>query len=85
MAADDITEDITAQTAASLGLLDHETAARRLGLTPRSLTVIRSTGKGPRAVRLGRSVYYRPSDLAAYEAKRRPRPSACKPRAKVPA
>ncbi len=46
-------------------LTTHE-AARYLRLSKRTLERLRLTGTGPRFVRLGRSVRYRPPDLEAY-------------------
>jgi predicted site-specific integrase-resolvase len=48
-------------------LLDQEKAASLLGgISPRTLERWRSQGKGPRYVKLGKRVFYRPEDLAAF-------------------
>lgn len=52
-------------------LLRPEQAAELLGYTPRCLEAWRSSGRGPRFVRVSaRSVRYRPSDLAAWAEER---------------
>ncbi len=47
-------------------LLDTASAARALGLRPSTLNKWRTTGCGPRFVRLGAAVRYRRVDLAAF-------------------
>ena len=44
-------------------LLRDSEAARRLSLAVGTLRNLRSQGRGPRFVRLGRAVRYRPADL----------------------
>jgi predicted DNA-binding transcriptional regulator AlpA len=44
-------------------LLNQKQAARILGLSVRTLERYRITGTGPRYVRLGRLIRYRPNDL----------------------
>ena len=46
-------------------------AAKRLGLSPRTLDTYRSTGAGPRFYRFGGCVRYRGKDLEAWDAGRR--------------
>lgn len=41
-------------------LIDESEAARILRQEPRTLTVWRCTGKGPRFLKIGRRVFYRP-------------------------
>jgi len=41
-------------------------AATRLGLSASTLNKWRTQGRGPRYVKLGRSVFYRPADLDAW-------------------
>jgi predicted DNA-binding transcriptional regulator AlpA len=47
-------------------LLRTEEAAKRLGLSPKTLNIWRWKGVGPRFCRLGRACRYRPSDLDAF-------------------
>lgn len=49
-------------------LLDEEESAAELQLKPRTLTVWRSTGKGPRYLKIGRRVFYRRSWLHRFMA-----------------
>lgn len=44
--------------------LNTREAAELLGVTPKALEQMRSEGRGPRFVRVGRAVRYRRSDLA---------------------
>lgn len=44
-------------------MVDEAEAAPLVRQNPRTLTVWRSQGKGPRYVKLGRKVFYRKSDL----------------------
>ena len=44
-------------------------AAEQLGLSPRNLEALRVRGGGPRYLKLGRRVLYRPDDLANWEEK----------------
>lgn len=46
-----------------IGLLSERQAARRLGLSPRTLANLRVVGGGPCFRKLGRRVLYRPQDL----------------------
>lgn len=50
---------------ASLSAAD---AARHLGISPSTLAKWRLSGKGPRYVKAGRRVLYRPADLDAWQA-----------------
>lgn len=47
-------------------LLSTQEAAKALGLSPQTLAILRVEGGGPRYVKLGRSVRYDPTDLAAW-------------------
>ncbi len=47
------------------GRLDTENAARFLGLSPKTLAIMRSSGNGPRFVKRGR-VFYFLEDLQAW-------------------
>ncbi len=47
------------------GRLDTENAARFLGLSPKTLAIMRSSGTGPRFVKRGR-VFYFVEDLRAW-------------------
>jgi predicted DNA-binding transcriptional regulator AlpA len=51
-------------------LIDESVAAQALGINRSTLGTWRRCGKGPPYVRLGRTVRYRPSDLAAFVAQR---------------
>ena len=51
------------------GRLDTENAARFLGLSPKTLAIMRSSGTGPRFVKRGRVFYYL-EDLTAWIAER---------------
>ncbi|MCY3981064.1 MAG: helix-turn-helix domain-containing protein [Alphaproteobacteria bacterium] len=51
--------------------MDTREAAALLGLSPRTLDTYRCTGTGPRYYRLGGSVRYRETDLAAWDSGRR--------------
>ena len=57
------------------GRLDTENAARFLGLNPKTLAIMRSTGAGPRFVKRGR-VFYFLDDLQAWIAEQ-PRVRSC--------
>ena len=48
------------------GALDTHEAAARTGLSSSTLRKLRLTGQGPRFMKLGRAVRYRPSDLEAW-------------------
>jgi hypothetical protein len=48
-----------------------EDVAERWELSPRTLANWRSLGLGPAYIKVGRSVLYRESDLAAYEDEKR--------------
>ena len=62
--------------------MDTREAAALLGLSPRTLDTYRSTGAGPSYYRLGGSVRYPETDLAAWDAGRgRPRRHEAAPRA----
>ncbi|MEO8358697.1 MAG: helix-turn-helix domain-containing protein [Vicinamibacteria bacterium] len=47
-------------------LLTNTEAAREVRLSPRTLEKLRTVGGGPRFVRLGRRVCYRPVDLTIW-------------------
>ena len=47
-------------------LLHTEQAATMMALSPRTLEDWRLTARGPRFVRLGRAVRYRPEDIIAF-------------------
>jgi hypothetical protein len=47
-------------------LLDEGAAARALGVSPNTLRKWRCIGKGPRYVKVGRLIRYRPSALEAF-------------------
>lgn len=47
-------------------LLDTEQAAAHIGFAPNSLEKMRTYGTGPKFVKIGRAVRYRPEDLAEY-------------------
>lgn len=47
-------------------LIPEKEAAERLLQQPRTLTVWRSTGKGPRYMKIGRHVFYRSSWIDEY-------------------
>ena len=49
------------------GNLDTAQAAKRLGLSKRTLEKYRTTGDGPPFLKFGKRVVYRPSDLEEYE------------------
>lgn len=51
-------------------LLRTEEAAAVLGFSPRALEAWRCRGGGPRYLRVGRSIRYRPSDLDAWASAR---------------
>lgn len=62
--------------------MDTREAAALVGLSPRTLDTYRCTGAGPSYYRLGGSVRYRETDLAAWDAgRRRPRGREAAPRA----
>ncbi len=54
----------------ALMLLTTAQAAQVLGLSPSRLRQMRNIGLGPAAVRLGRTMRYRPSDVTAYQESR---------------
>lgn len=56
-----------AAPAAPAGRLTPEQAALRLGVTARTLAKWRHEGRGPRYVKLARAIFYRASDLDAFE------------------
>lgn len=47
-------------------VLTQEQAAARLGVTKRAMANWRSMGRGPKFVKLGKVVAYRPSDLSEF-------------------
>ena len=49
-----------------LRLLTTEEVAALRAMTPRAVAQERADGRGPRYVKLGRQVRYRPADLVAY-------------------
>jgi hypothetical protein len=51
-------------------LLETVQAADELGLSPRTLEGWRRRGEGPRFLKFGRRVKYRPEDIEAYKADR---------------
>lgn len=51
-------------------LITADEAAARLGQKPQTLRNWRSMRKGPKYLKLGRLVYYRPADLTAWLATR---------------
>ena len=51
-------------------LLETGQAADELGLSPRTLEGWRRRGEGPRFLKFGRRVKYRPEDIEAYKAAR---------------
>lgn len=51
-------------------MLNTEDAARRTGLAVSTLEKLRLTGNGPRFVKLGRAVRYRPEDIESWIASR---------------
>jgi hypothetical protein len=57
------------------GRLDTENAARFLGLSPKTLAIMRSNGSGPRFLKRGR-VFYFLEDLQAWVAEQ-PRVRSC--------
>ncbi|NHT77530.1 helix-turn-helix protein [Rhizobium sp. PP-WC-2G-219] len=57
-------------------LFDEDEAAKILRQKPRTLTVWRSTGKGPRFLKLGRRVFYRKEWLTDFLATCEVDPSA---------
>ncbi|MFO1103042.1 MAG: helix-turn-helix domain-containing protein [Methylocystis sp.] len=57
------------------GRLDTENAARFLGLSPKTLAIMRSNGSGPRFVKRGR-VFYFLDDLQAWVTEQ-PRVRSC--------
>jgi hypothetical protein len=57
------------------GRVDTENAARFLGLSPKTLAIMRSSGTGPRFVKRGR-VFYFVDDLRAWIAEQ-PRVRSC--------
>lgn len=57
------------------GRLDTENAARFLGLSPKTLAIMRSEGRGPSFIKQGRIFYYL-DDLQAWM-ERQPRVQSC--------
>lgn len=51
-------------------MLNTEDAARQTGLAVSTLEKLRLTGNGPRFVKLGRAVRYRPEDIESWIASR---------------
>lgn len=51
---------------ATATLLDTAEAAKRLDVKPQTLKDWRHAGRGPRYIKLGRSVRYDPADIDAY-------------------
>jgi hypothetical protein len=56
-------------------LLPEVDAARELNVKPQTLGVWRYRGQGPAFVKIGKLVFYRPSDIRAYVASRVVRPT----------
>ena len=56
-------------------LLPEVDAARELNVKPQTLGVWRYRGQGPVYVKIGKLVFYRPSDIRAYVASRVVRPT----------
>ena len=56
-------------------LLPEVDAARELNVKPQTLGVWRYRGQGPVYVKIGKLVFYRPSDIRAYVASRVMRPT----------
>jgi predicted site-specific integrase-resolvase len=48
--------------------LTEREAAPRLGVSPHTLRTWRRLGRGPRYLKLGKAVRYRPEDVEAYKA-----------------
>lgn len=48
------------------GLWGADEAARKLGVTSSTLTTWRSLGKGPAYIRVGRRVFYRPTNVLSW-------------------
>jgi predicted site-specific integrase-resolvase len=57
-------------------LLTPQKAAERLGFEPTTLQWWRTKGRGPRYVKIGRKVFYRPGDLDEFIAAGEREPSA---------
>lgn len=58
-------------------LLSVEDLARFLGKSPQAIYNMRHRGEGPRAVKVGRSLRFRPADVEVWlEANADPRPAA---------
>jgi len=53
-----------------MDLLDTKAAAHRVGLAPVTMERLRLTGGGPPYAKIGKSVRYRPEDLAEWVASR---------------
>ncbi|MGE0677782.1 helix-turn-helix transcriptional regulator [Pseudolabrys sp.] len=53
--------------------------ALAIGVTPSTLTVWRSKGEGPAYVKLGKAVFYRPSDVQEWISRCRVTPGASQP------
>lgn len=51
---------------ATEALLPSRQAAEQIGLSEKTLVTWRCLGKGPRYVKMGGKVFYRPADLAAF-------------------
>ena len=56
-------------------LLPEDEAARELKVKPQTLGAWRFRGQGPAYVKVGKLVFYRPSDIRAYVASRIVRPA----------
>lgn len=62
------TDGRTAQSNATLDLIDEKQAAARLAVSVRTLQQWRVSGGGPRFAKIGRCVRYRAGDLAEFVA-----------------
>jgi hypothetical protein len=56
-------------------LVPEDEAARELNVKPQTMGTWRFRGQGPAYVKIGKLVFYRPSDLRAYVASRIVRPA----------
>lgn len=59
-------ERIVRATRADLGLITEDELAAALDVKTNTLQVWRSNGEGPAYVKLGKSVFYRPSDVSSW-------------------
>jgi hypothetical protein len=57
-------------------LLREDEAAKELKVRPQTMSAWRFRGQGPAYVKVGKLVFYRPSDIRAYVASRTVRPTA---------